>query len=864
MNWDKVSGIPQNRLYQTEFIPFAKLDLQQCIPTIFERRVGLHPDGLAVRTHENSISYRSLNDIANQIAHAILKARGEGEEPIALLLGQGAMLVASILGVLKSAKIYVALDPSYSPEELGRIVDDCRPGLIVTEAAHRICAAGLASAKDRCLVLEDIATAAPKDNPSLGLGSDKIAYIYYTSGSTGAPKGVADSHRNVLHNVMRYTNNLGIDRNDRLSMVQSCAFSGTVSSLFSALLNGAAIFPFDLQDRGIGPMADWLNDEEITIFHSVPVIFEQLLGTGRDFPHLRIIRLEGDQADRRHVALFKARFDHRCVLVNGLGTTETGIIRQFFIDPATDIPGAAVPVGGAVEDMDIRLVDEKGRQVAAGQVGEIAVASRYLARGYWRRPDLTATNFVPHPDDPENRVYHTGDIGRMLPGACLEYLGRKDFQVKIRGLRLEVAEIENALDGLAEVDSAMVLAREDRPGVQQLVAYLTSAATPRPTVSFIRRKLAERFPEMMIPARYVFLEQLPGDRNRKLARQALPPPDRKRPPLDQPFVEPHSPTARTIAACFGAVLALDGIGLHDDFFDLGGDSLLATELLLLLEEKLGVLCPPDFLFEGPNVHHIQRRLEEDAKAGPIVPIQGQGAWPPLFCLHSQSGQVLEYRHLGRLLRAERSVFGVQSLAMIRGDRRIPPVESMASTYVSEIRSLQPDGPYYLCGNCFGGTLAFEVARQLRSQGQEVALLALIDSAYPEGALRRLPVRLAVAQQWRRQKDLPLGDRIRYFAQRLRGLSRWDPEIRYRPKPYDGKVVLICAGRPHNQLGWNKVARLGLTIVQLPPFDESDETPHLTREPYVQGLARALSEQLKAAAESHEHRRVPTCGSTQSS
>jgi non-ribosomal peptide synthetase component F len=245
---------------------------------------------------------------------------------------------------------------------------------------------------------------------------------------------VFDNHRNVLHNVMRYTNNLEIGARDRLSLIESCSYSGTVSSLFSALLNGAAVCPFDLQGQGIARLASWIGRERITIFHSTPTIFEQLLATDREFDGLRMIRLEGDRAELRQISLFQSRFGAECVLVNGLGLTEAGIVRQFFVTPQTKVDGDVVPIGQAVEDMAISLVDSEGDDVEQGSVGEITIRSKYLACGYWKRPDLTEAAFLPDPNGGDTRIYRTGDLGRMHADGCLDYIGRKDFRAKVRGV----------------------------------------------------------------------------------------------------------------------------------------------------------------------------------------------------------------------------------------------------------------------------------------------------------------------------------------------------------------------------------------------------------------------------------------------
>jgi amino acid adenylation domain-containing protein len=788
------------------------------------------------------------------------------------LLDQGAAAVATILGILKAGKIYVALEPSQPRDELQRLVADCEPGLILAETPHRDLGRALVGDAKRCLCVDTLDDSAGDTDPGLALAPDRLACLFYTSGTTGAPKGVVDCHRNVLHNVMRYTNSLGITVHDRLSLVQSCSFSGTASSLFAALLNGATLCPFDLHGEGVARMAAWIDREAISIFHCVPAIFEQMVTAGGAFDGLRIIRLEGDQVQRSHLALFQARFDERCLLVNGLATTETGLIRQYFVTRHSRLPDYIMPVGYAVEDMDVRLVDATGAPVRAGAIGEIAVSSRYLAQGYWRRPDLTEAAFQPDPETPDHRVYRTGDLGRMQPDGCIESFGRKDVQVKVRGIGVEVTRIERALCVLPTVAEAAAIVREDRPGVQRLVAYVVPTR-PVPTVTDLRRHLASLLPGTLLPTRYEFLDAMPLDRNSKVARRLLPPPSRDRPPLATPFAAPSDPTAVIVAGSFADVLELDAVGLHDDFFELGGDSLLATELVQAIEARLGVELPLDLLYETPTVAAIAAALQQQTPVDAVVPLQAQGEGLPLFCLHNYAGDVAEYRELARLVGTEQPVYGLRYLPTQDGGRT-PRVEDLAAVYAEAIRRVQPTGPYRLAGNCFGGTLAFATAQALRAEGEEVALLALIDTAFPAGPIGQLWRQLAVRRHWRRLAPLPAGTILRDVLGRLPRFAHWAvatarrhlrpvtgeraervwaanhlAETRYRPRRYDRPVVLVCLGAPHNQLGWKRVARAGLRVVDLPgaPAEDDGTLPHLTRAPHVQDLAEALRSLLRETA-----------------
>jgi aspartate racemase len=488
---------------------------------------------------------------------------------------------------------------------------------------------------------------------------------------------------------------------------------------------------------------------------------------------------------------------------------------------------------------------------------------------------LTKQAFQADSTDPKQRLYRTGDLGRMLPDGCLEYLGRKDFQAKIRGIWIDVAAVEAILNGQAGVEQAVVMAREDRPGIQQLIAYLATTKGRTPNVSVLRQALARSLPEMMIPARYVFLDQLPLDHNRKLDRRALPPPGRQRPDLDIPYVEPVTQRQRLIASCFGEALALDAVGLHDDFFALGGDSLLATELHLLVEERLSLLCPSEFLFSVPSVAGLDRSLTDEAHTGRPVPLQPEGWRLPLFCLHNHSGYVLEYRHLARLLGPDQPVYGVQSDGVTKGNGPPLRVEDMAAAALAGILRVQPEGPYHLCGNCFGGLIALELAQQLQTMGHRVGYLALVDTAFPGGMIANFAPLRPVGHYWDEFARLPLAQKAYYLAARLRnyfgrigrlarrqlrfGMARpgqarsassvqlqvleasISAQERYRPKPYDGPVTLFSPGPPKGLSKWEGI----MAQVQVVQLDGADivRRPHLVQEPYVHELARILDEHL---------------------
>jgi non-ribosomal peptide synthetase component F len=369
----------------TGFTPFRRDAIEQSIPARFAQQVARAPDWLAVKSGSDEVSYGALDRSANRIANAILAACGQASEPVVLLIEQGALLATGILGTLKAGKIYVPLDPSFPPAHLAGQIADAGARFILTTGQSREAAQSLlrelppgqTQLRLQVLEVDTIAANAATHDPQISIAPDAGAYIFYTSGSTGRPKGVLDSHRNVLHNIMRYTNTLRISADDRLTLLQGPSYSGAVSSLFGALLNGAAVFPFDVPRGGADRIGPWLQGERITIYHSVPALFRRL-AEGLSLPALRIVRLEGDQAAPQDIELFKERCSRGALLVNGLGATECGIARQFFVDHDTCISTGVVPVGYPVEDMDVVVLDDTGREVTSGEVGEIVVRSRYL------------------------------------------------------------------------------------------------------------------------------------------------------------------------------------------------------------------------------------------------------------------------------------------------------------------------------------------------------------------------------------------------------------------------------------------------------------------------------------------------------
>jgi amino acid adenylation domain-containing protein len=581
---------------------FRPDEVEQSIPDRFEQQVRAYGDRIAVQLGSRALTYAELNTAANRLAHAILARRGKIEEPVAFILGDRIGQIVAILGSLKAGKIYVPVDPTLADAWISHMLEESQASLVLTDAGRRATAERFAKDRSAVLDVDALDAGLPSDDPALSLSPDRLAYILYTSGSTGQPKGVVQPHRNVLHNVMKYTNGIHIGHQDRLSLLYSLSFGASVSDTYGALLNGATLLPFALRERGVGELAPWLIRERVTIYHSVPTVFRYFTAALRGdevFDDLRLIKLGGEPVLRKDVELYRRHLAPHCILHVGFGASEMAIIRQYTVDPLKAVEGSRVPVGHAVADTDIVLLDDAGRELPENAVGEIAIRSRYLSPGYWRRPDLTRAVYSEGAGG--ERTYRTGDLGRMLPGGCLEHLGRKDAQVKIRGQRIEVEAVESALADIAAIKDAIVLAREDRPDDQRLVAYVVPRQAPLPTVTELRRRLSEDLPPYMVPSAFVVLEAFPQTPNGKIDRQALPAPPPTRPALASPFVAPRTPIESRLAAIWVDVLGVSEVGVEDDFFDLGGHSLLATRVAARVRDAFGIEVAVDALFETPTL-----------------------------------------------------------------------------------------------------------------------------------------------------------------------------------------------------------------------------------------------------------------------
>lgn len=593
------------------FIQFKDEEIEQSIPERFERQVRAHGDRLAIKSNEVSFTFHDLNRTANRMARRILSRRGDQAEPIALLFDHGAEVLAAMLGVLKAWKFYLVLDAGYPRDRLSYMLEDSGARLIVADSKNLAFAQELSQGTIDVVNFDDPAESLSNVDLSRYPPPDALAMILYTSGSTGKPKGVMHTHRNVLADARNLTNEWGISENDRWLLHTSVSFANSVRTIYGSLLNGAAVYPYDAKRKGFGQLAEWLRSNEITILRSVPTTFRDFMSTlteGLKFPSVRVLSVGGEPMLRSDLDYFNRHFLPHCVLVHALGPTECLTVCWSCIPHGTRITGNKLPIGYPLKDKEVLLLDEGGRELEDGEVGEIAVKSRYISPGYWRDPARTESVFLPDPSGSDKRIYRTGDLGMRLEGGCLIHIGRRDFLVKVRGFRIDISEIEAALRDIDGIDDAVVVGREDNLGENRVVAYFVPKTKPGITVTRIRQGLARVLPDYMIPSAFVSMDAIPQTPNGKTDRLHLPLPPRERPEMDTPFASPETSAEKELAQIWAEVLDLEKVGINDNFLDLGGNSLLAMRVSSRVMKNFGVELTLKALFESPTVAQLAKSM----------------------------------------------------------------------------------------------------------------------------------------------------------------------------------------------------------------------------------------------------------------
>ncbi|MDX9750216.1 MAG: amino acid adenylation domain-containing protein [Flavobacteriales bacterium] len=827
---------------------------------LFDQVAAAHGERIALEMADARLTYRELQGQVHALSAHLVELGVRPGEPVGLCMDRSFGMIVAMLAVLRAGGCYVPLDPAYPAERLRFMFTDTDVQVLLTQR-HLISAlplpAGQAGSHRVRTVLVDEAPRAAGPAPMPALTGDAPAYIMYTSGSTGTPKGTVIPHRAIVR-LVRDQDYLPFGPDLVFLQLSNVSFDASTFEIWGALLNGAKLVLQPQQKPTLVEITQTVRRHGVTTVWFTAGLFNLMVDEHLDrLRGLRHILAGGDVLSPAHVRkAFHALGPG--VLINGYGPTENTTFTTCHRIDTLPAQGT-IPIGRALRGTTVHVLDDAMRPVPAGRKGELYAGGAGVALGYWKRDELTAERFVPDPfsGTAGAMLYRTGDIVRRLPDGTLEFIGRGDGQVKVRGYRVELGEIESAIAASPEVRDTVVMARRDGPGEPQLAAYVVPRdfdpdmdhARRDALIERLRAHVEERLPGYMAPAFYTVLATLPLTPNGKVDKQALPAPTMRTSTLQTQHVAPRNEVERTVAAIWRRALGVDDLGVHDNFFDLGGHSLIGIQVLSQVEQQTGRKLPLNTLFQAPTVAQFAASIHAGELAdGPryLATIQKEGGKLPLFCVHGDEANYFLSRDLGK----DQPFHGFFHQGEDGHPMRYTTVTDIAAHFIEEMRQVRPTGPYLLCGFSFGGLVAYEMARQLARAGEQVPFLALLDTYAPDlyravmaeestwyEPIKKAAMRRAV--RFYRQRGRPLPPKLRHFHI----IDTYDQATRaYTIGPYDGPMLLIKAERSPGpaHMGWDGLVRD--LRVAVSPGDHFD----MIKDPHAPVLARHVAAGIEAA------------------
>jgi len=841
-----------------------------CLHQWIEQQAQRSPDAVAVVMGGEQISYRALDERSSQLAH-YLRARGVGTETlVGVYLERSINIVVALLGVLKAGAAYIPLDPAYPAERIGFILEDAGAAVLLTQ---RDLLSALPSGKATPIDLDEAQkqiAQKEKTAPSANVRGENLAYVLYTSGSTGKPKGVQITHSNLVNFLLSMQREPGLKPGDRLLAVTTISFDIAGLELYLPLVSGAQIVLASRAEAADGQrLMDLMQKRKPTVIQATPATWRMLIEAGwQGTSGLKVLcggeALPGDLA---------AQLLPRCAeLWNMYGPTETTIWSSVHLVKSAT---ATAPIGRPIANTTFYILGSGLQPVPRGVAGELLIGGAGVARGYLGRSELTAEKFISDPfsqpavfGQGQEKLYRTGDLARYLPDGNVQYLGRTDFQVKIRGFRIELGEIETVLAKHPAVQQVVVAAREDSPGNKRLVAYIVTKPGQHLNLTEARAHLKANLPDYMLPTAVVQLEALPLTPNGKVDRKALPKPDFES-ATPSGAIQPRDEVETKLQTIWQEILLCGPMGVTDNFFDLGGHSLMAVRLVTEIQKAMGIEIPLTELFQGATIEHLANlvRGTTTVKRATVNQIQAGGDRPPFFAAVLAGINALGYVPLAKHLGPEQPFYTLQKpgpgpQAVGRPYTRAE-YEDVAGEYVRAMREKQPVGPYYVGGTCEGARIAFEMTRILESQGQKVGLLAVIDTwvlentqhptlwkiYYYSDRLRRwwrqpLRAKTAMARNLARKRTQRLLD-PKSAQRKSEWVDAYWPGDDFVPARVRARVTVYKVPKQpfyyHADplLGWGSRTISGVDTCIIP------EGRHLLllREPHVRKLAAALAKTL---------------------
>lgn len=709
-----------------------------------------YPDNIAISFYDRKLTYTEVVQTANRIAsHLISKGIKKGDI-IGLALDRTPEMIISLLAILKSGAAYVPLDPEYPKDRIEFMLEDSGAKILITSANYSGHYAG-----NTLEVLIENALAESKDlspaEPDSQVNGMDLAYVLYTSGSTGKPKGVQIAHHSLVNLMYSLRKKPGMNAQDKVLAVATISFDIAGVDIYLPLTTGAQIVLADALTAKDGrALLEILRTQGISVLQATPYTWRMMLEVGWE-EHLPIKVFCGGEAMAKDLA--EKLIPRSNEVWNMYGPTETTIYS--IIKHVTD--ASDITIGWPVDNTQVYIIDEQMQNRTDGEIGEIFIGGDGVSGGYLNRPDLSAERFIPNPfsENPNDKIYKTGDLGQIRQDGDIVYLGRMDHQVKVRGYRIELGEIEHNLGKSAGIKQAVVIAREDTPGYPRLVAYLLmeDGQTGHPTPEQLdvwQKDLLAVLPEYMVPDDFVLLDVIPSTPNGKIDRKALPKPDYSHIVRSEDYVAPRTSNEKLVADIWQEMMGLDKISIYDNFFQLGGRSLVAVKIMAGLEEKTGKRLPLATLFEHSTVEKLANRLEVNAEAitwESLVPIKPKGKKMPLYIVHGAGLNVLLFNALAMNMDDEQPVYGLQARGINGIDEPLDVMEEIAANYVEEIINHDPVGPYAVAGYSLGGLIAYEMAKQMLAMGKDVKMLAMFDTYADQTKIHTPKLKRTIQDAW---------------------------------------------------------------------------------------------------------------------
>jgi amino acid adenylation domain-containing protein len=873
----------------------------RCIHELFQERAAAHPDAIALTEGEELLTYRNLNERADALASR-LRVLGVGPDVrVGILLHRSTDAIVAILATLKAGGAYVPLNPDDPVARLAFLVDDSQINVVVTRGAlgDRV---GQCRTQVVRVDVDDAPMLEPtNDAPVTTATPENLAYVVYTSGSTGTPKGVMVEHRSVIA-LLFGVDYVDFDEVGAILHMAPLAFDAATFEIWGALLHGARCVVYPERRFALDRFGTALAANVDTLWLTAAVFNAVIDEDWRLLRGIRQLIIGGEALSVDHVARALDLLPH-VRFVNGYGPTEVTTFAACHEIRALEPGTERVPIGRPIANTELYILDGDRQPVPIGVPGELYLGGAGLARGYLNRPELTAERFVPHPFciNPDARLYRTGDLARYRSDGDVEFLGRLDDQIKVRGFRVEPGEVEAVLRELPAVANAAVMGRKDDRGQHHLIAYVAAASSYRLSTHDLRDQLRSRLPEYLVPDGIVIVDSLPLTPNGKLDRRVLAALDVGVEPQSS-YAAPSTVTERVLSELWAEAFGVERVGVDDDFFSLGGDSLLAAGIFAKAARWTSKNIPLSLLFRGPTIREVARALDNDegAHETTVVALREDGTKPALFLAHGVTGELFGYLHLVRLLGPQQPVYGLRLTTSLLATRHLS-IPDLARRYVEDILRLQPNGPYRLAGFCFGGLVVVEIAHQLEQLGHEVALLALFDAELPSSpppppSRRRTAV---LSRVWQRDESVAAYVQRRLANARIKA-RRWPGLLLHRVRTHTGRLLSDGSDDVDRQATLDaapicmplKVAlaayiaprttcsttffRAGTPTVRgshvhMVPGDEGTDdcyvidgpgVSHFTlmKEPHVRVLANTLAERLDRLSDDHSDRWRPSLDS----